>query len=662
MRKMSRRQVLSLGGGLGALLTAPSLAAQSVFRLRLSRFVASPTQQPLAERGSAIAPWSTADAATTPAMATLATANLILRVTGDGDSTPPTLTDTYGNTWVFIRSTQTTTGSPPAWLWEWMALNGVGGAGHTVTATKTGAYPTIALTEITGTAIGLIDHSGVADSTSPFTTPVVTTTAPALLLAAFAPSPAEDPLFTATPGDSFATTVENYAGWGLALAKRSVTPATDYQVSWTHSGGAAPDGWAVSLLAFQDNGNPGSPPGGAIGPPEAGPTIYVTTAAGLHAALSGITGPCVIRIAPGTYTGNFILPNRTIGASSWVIIRADTPDANLTPSTKPWILPAQAPYMAKLVALDTLLPALDCEDGANGFWLAGIEFLPNPSNPDRDLCILGRGNMTSVSQMPNRITFQSTYFHADPAVGGHRGLLFNVSNGTVRESYFSGFWESGRDSQAIVVVNGAGSIDVLNSYLEASGENMMFGGGDPSITNQVPADITIRGNHFFKPLAWTAHAGSVKNLFELKNAKRVTIENNVFENCWIDAQSGHGIVFTVRNQDGTAPWSTVEDVTFRYNIIKNVDGAAINLLGKDDINTSVQGTNMVIEHNLCIDCVHGLSLNNCYRPITIRHNTWPTLVGRFMYWIATVMPSGNLFCKDNVVGASEYGILADGYS
>ena len=399
-----------------------------------------------------------------------------------------------------------------------------------------------------------------------------------------------------------------------------------------------------------------------IGPIEEGPTVNVTTAAGFQAALDAITGPCVIRLAPGTYVGNFILKNKTIDSDSWVIIRADTADANLTPSSKPWVLPAQATNMAKLQALDTLLPALDCEDGAHGYWLCGIEFLPNTANPDRDLCMLGRGDMTNINQMPDRITFQSCYFHADPNLGGHRGLLFNVSNGIVRESYFSHFWETGRDSQAIVCVNGAGPISILNNYLSASGENVMFGGGDPSITNQVPSNITVRGNHFYKDPAWVAHAGSVKNIFELKNAAVVLVENNVFENCWIDAQSGHAIVFTVRNQDGGANWTVVRDVTFRYNIIKNVEGAAFNLLGKDDINTSVQGTNMSISNNLCLDCAYGFNLNNCYRPVEIRHNTFPTLGGRFMYWIGETMPSGNLICKDNVVGASEYGIIADGYS
>ena len=59
------------------------------------------------------------------------------------------------------------------------------------------------------------------------------------------------------------------------------------------------------------------------------------------------------------------------------------------------------------------------------------------------------------------------------------------------------------------------------------------------------------------------------------------VEGNLFENHWVDAQPGYAIVFTPRGEHGAAPWATVEDVTFRYNIIRNV-AAGFNLLAHDD--------------------------------------------------------------------------------
>ena len=63
------------------------------------------------------------------------------------------------------------------------------------------------------------------------------------------------------------------------------------------------------------------------------------------------------------------------------------------------------------------------------------------------------------------------------------------------------------------------------------------------------------------------------------------IAGNVFDNNWADAQVGFAIVFTPRNQDGTAPWTVVQDVQFTNNVVRHVS-SGINLLGSDDIHSS----------------------------------------------------------------------------
>ena len=62
---------------------------------------------------------------------------------------------------------------------------------------------------------------------------------------------------------------------------------------------------------------------------------------------------------------------------------------------------------------------------------------------------------------------------------------------------------------------------------------------------------------------------NVNNLLELKNAQRVLIDGNIFDHLG-GAQMGYAIVLTPRNQDGTAPWSAVRDVTISNNIIRHV--------------------------------------------------------------------------------------------
>src|SRR5688500_13810311 len=135
----------------------------------------------------------------------------------------------------------------------------------------------------------------------------------------------------------------------------------------------------------------------------------------------------------------------------------------------------------------------------------------------------------------------------------------------------------------------------------------MFGGADPAVHGLVPSDIEIVRNHFAKPLRWKldhpTYEGTpwaVKNLFELKNARRVLVEGNLLEHNWPHAQNGFAILYTPRNQDGRAPWSVVEDVTFRNNVIRNV-AAGFNILGRDDIHESRPTRRIAIHNNVLSD-------------------------------------------------------------
>jgi hypothetical protein len=125
----------------------------------------------------------------------------------------------------------------------------------------------------------------------------------------------------------------------------------------------------------------------------------------------------------------------------------------------------------------------------------------------------------------------------------------------------------------------------------------MLGGATPGIVGNVPADIVFRRNHVARPAGWRTERWVVKNLFELKNARRVLVEGNLFENNWVDGQPGYAIVLTPRGERGAAPWATVEDVTFQYNVIRNV-AAVFNLLARDDAGPSGTMRRLRLAHNL----------------------------------------------------------------
>jgi hypothetical protein len=91
----------------------------------------------------------------------------------------------------------------------------------------------------------------------------------------------------------------------------------------------------------------------------------------------------------------------------------------------------------------------------------------------------------------------------------------------------------------------------------------------------------------------------------LKNARRVLVDGNVFEHAWRGAsdgnpQDGFIVEFTPRNQNGGAPWSAVQDVTFTHNIVRH-STAGIHILGYDNFQPSQQTQRVLIQNNLFTD-------------------------------------------------------------
>src|SRR5206468_2998447 len=172
------------------------------------------------------------------------------------------------------------------------------------------------------------------------------------------------------------------------------------------------------------------------------------------------------------------------------------------------------------------------------------------------------------------------YVHGDAALGQKRGIALNTGTTTIRNSYISDIKAVAQDTQAIAGWNGPGPYTIENNYLEGAGENFILGGSDPPISGLIAQDVIFRRNHLAKPAAWRSEKWQVKNLFELKNAKRVLVEANLMEFVWQEAQVGYAILLTPRNQDGKAPWVRVEDVTIRYNLVRHA-GGGLQIIGED---------------------------------------------------------------------------------
>ena len=205
----------------------------------------------------------------------------------------------------------------------------------------------------------------------------------------------------------------------------------------------------------------------------------------------------------------------------------------------------------------------------------------------------------------------------------------------------------------------------------------MFGGADAAIPDLVPSDVEFRRNWCFKPLTWKIddphYAGTpwtVKNLFELKNAQRVLIEGNLFENNWAHGQNGTAILFTVRNQDGKSPWSVVQDVTMVNNIVRNAPSALV-VMGEDSPNHSQQSRRFLIRNNLCEQIERtAFMITAGADDVDVDHNTFvPTHYSAFvMTGLSGHDGSGGVVGKpcqrfkltNNILGFGLYGVAVDG--
>ena len=329
----------------------------------------------------------------------------------------------------------------------------------------------------------------------------------------------------------------------------------------------------------------GTPSPGNITVVQPGPTVNgvsVVTAA-LKAAACGDT----IELVAGQTYLPFVLPAKNCDANHWVTIRTTAPDSAL-PAENTRINPSYA----------------------------GV-----PSLPDRPAYSGGTSNVMAQIQTPNKgIPISSAaganYYRLGPGLEITRasgtGIVYNLvvlsgadhiildrdwchgteafeettscalftggTNLAIVDSYLNDFKCEASvgacvDAHAIaggdgIQTHAEGTWKIVGNFIEAAGENILFGGGSQG--NEVPTDIEIRENHLYKPPSWRTCTAKVncyvvKNLFELKNGSRVLFEGNLLEGSWAGyTQSGFAVLLTPRVRGRmwkTSPFDTATSVT-----------------------------------------------------------------------------------------------------
>ena len=328
------------------------------------------------------------------------------------------------------------------------------------------------------------------------------------------------------------------------------------------------------------------------GTPSPGKQIRVSAKSDLHEAVDSAKCGDTLLLAAGASYEIKELPAKKCDDQHYITIRTDTPDAKLPPEgtriSPAWAgianLPGRPAFAQPSGGPAKLMPTLIAKNHSgvtlgDHYRFIGIEWITEPDIKD--------GRMVTT-EGTDHVIFDRNWFHAGENAEVDKGVA--MVQGTrfiaVINSYFSGFYcvVSCTDSSALGGGNGSAPISTLkiyNNFIEASGENILFGGAKSEIN---PTDLEIRRNHLFKPLIWkqgepgyTPVANDspaiVKNNFELKSGIRVLFEANLLESSWGGfTQTGFSILLTPKNQNNKCPKCAVTDVTIRYNRVRNVAG------------------------------------------------------------------------------------------
>lgn len=306
-----------------------------------------------------------------------------------------------------------------------------------------------------------------------------------------------------------------------------------------------------------------------------GRTITLKAGSDLQAALnSARPNDTLVLEAGATWTGNFLLPRRS--DSGWITIRSSA--LNALPPSGTRVSPANASAMPKIITPNTS-PAITANDGTHGWRFVGLEVGVTRTWTNAVYALMGfgwgsgpHGHRVPTDEVASRFIVERCYIHGSPTQKVQKGIAANAADVRIADSWIDEIHNSGFDSQAILVYDSPGPHLIENNELQASSENIMFGGADSSRPDLLPSDIVIRRNHIIKNLRWKSDDPSydrlpwvIKPLIELKAAQRVLIEGNLLENSWL----WPAFVADAFNQDHTAPWSVVQDVTFQHNEVRN---------------------------------------------------------------------------------------------
>lgn len=381
-------------------------------------------------------------------------------------------------------------------------------------------------------------------------------------------------------------------------------------------------------------------------------TILVKAGADLQAALNRAQPGSTIKLEAGaTFTGTFRLPSKR--GDNYITIRTSAEDDRL-PGKDVRIDPVKYASMLPKLISPLPEPVMTAESGAHHYRFIGIEF-GGTRDGVGNIIKLGTGEEKRIEDLPHHIEFDRVYIHSTSPEGQRRGIAANGKFIRIINSHISDIKRRGEESQAIAVWSTDGPVEIINNYLEAAAENILFGGAS-SVLALTPTDCVVSNNHLNKPPTWKTEGWVVKNLFEIKHGRRIKVTNNLLTNNWGMGQDGTAVLFSTRDDSGENV--VIEDVEFRNNIIRNSTNG-LSVYGGEGkgghrlsiINNIFEG---IGEKNA--DGSGRFMKSTAWNGLTIENNT---IINSGNITSAYGVPVKNFIFRNNIVFGNEYGFKGD---
>jgi len=390
-------------------------------------------------------------------------------------------------------------------------------------------------------------------------------------------------------------------------------------------------------LALDPDPEPPDPPDPE--PPDPADWIQVAAGTALQPVINDAPVGAVLALAPGTYMGSLTLPKAiTIRPSG------EVPNGRATAA-------GTGVVIVGFAGEDTFTVTGD------GVTLLGI----TATTPDAKRQIV---SFTGTNLCLDRCTLRG-----DALVGAHRGVMLNGAGATIVDCHIDRIFDIGRDTQAISGWDGTRDVLIDNCYLEGAGETVMFGGADSTAPDRIPTNIRITNSTLTKDPSWFSKGVQIKNALELKACVGFEMTECLLEyGGTSEGQGGYLILFSIRNQDGTAPWTTVQHVHV-WDCHARYGGGGIKFLGRDDGQESIPMTDVVVENVLISDLDprgvtggdgRGLCFLGGPDAVTIENVTIEGQnLGTSMYLIPPPYPT-NMVLRNIKLPPSDYGMKIDG--